>query len=72
MGYNDFNTQSDQNGMAGWIRWLYLIVGCFIVCLLIWMFMALSKHQIKQEEYENEVFPLEQTDSINPGISSPL
>ena len=33
-----------------WMWGLYVVVGCFIVCLLIWIFMEITKDEVKQQE----------------------
>lgn len=49
----EFDRPDDNRGpVIKWMWWLYIAVGLFIVCLLIWMFVALSKHQIDQEVAE--------------------
>lgn len=48
----DFDKPNENTGVIKWMWWLYIAVGLFIVCLLIWMFVALSKHQIDKEQEE--------------------
>lgn len=40
----------------GWMGWLYTIVGCFIVALLVLMFLDMSNHSRQLQD-----FPIEQT-----------
>lgn len=41
----------------GWMGWLYTIVGCFIVALLVLMFLDMSNHS----RHYQEDFPVVQT-----------
>lgn len=56
----DFNKPNGHTSPIGWIRWLYLIVGCFIICLLIWMFSMISKDQAEYNNPEISITPTEQ------------
>ena len=60
----DLERQENQNGMAGWIRWLYLIVGCVIVCILVWMFMALSNRQVELSQQQEATYQTVPTDTL--------
>lgn len=42
----EFNRPENKTGIIKWMWWLYVVAGLFIVCLLIWMFVALSKNQL--------------------------
>lgn len=35
-----------------WMWWLFVVVGLFIVCLLIWLFTAVSSDDAKQQEQD--------------------
>ena len=50
----DFEKPNDteSTGIIKWMWWLYIAVGLFVVCLLVWMFVALSKHQTDMQEDE--------------------
>lgn len=39
-----------KKGPISWIKWLFLIVGCFIVCLMIWIFMEMNKDAAEAQE----------------------
>ena len=64
--FPDFDKPDDNTGIIKWMWWVYTVVGLFIVCLLIWMFVALSKHQI--DVAQEEPWTVEQT--YNSGQSS--
>lgn len=44
--FNDFDTPR-QRRRGIW--WLYLVVGCFIVCLLVWIFSMLTKDDVEYD-----------------------
>lgn len=48
----DFDKPDSRTGIIKWMWWLYVALGLFVVCLLIWMFVALSKHQTDVEIQE--------------------
>lgn len=48
----EFQKPDESGNITKWMWWLYTIMGLFIVCLLIWMFVALSKHQLDKEQQE--------------------
>ena len=50
--FPDFDKPEERGGITKWMWWLYTVVGLFVICLLVWMFVALSKHQIDMEEQE--------------------
>ena len=39
-----------------WARWIFIIIALFIICLLIWMFVALSDNAIDHAENVAHVF----------------
>lgn len=51
----EFDKPDKRTGIIKWMWWLYVVTGLFIVCLLIWMFVALSKHQTDEQQYENAI-----------------
>ena len=58
---DDFSKPQDHTGIIRWMWWLYLVVGCFIVCLLIWMFSVISENQAK---YNNPYLVPQTTEQI--------
>ena len=50
--------------------WLFTIVGLFIICLLIWMFVALSDNEMdnqiieQQEQIDNSAQPAEANETV--------
>lgn len=63
----EFNPNPRPSSTIRWIKWLYLAVGCFIVCLLIWMFMEITKDDVKKQEQE-QIYQMEQS---SPGLQLP-
>ena len=47
-----FQKPNEDTGIIKWMWWIYVVVGLFVVCLLIWMFVVLSKHQIDKDIQE--------------------
>lgn len=50
-----FSRPENKTGIVKWMWWLYVVTGIFIVCLLIWMFVALSKNQL-DNQMENNLY----------------
>lgn len=46
----DFNIPVERRGRNRWMWWLFLVVGLFVICLLIWLFTAVSSDDVKQQE----------------------
>lgn len=64
----DFNERKGVVEKFGWMGWLYTIVGCFIVALLVLMFLDMSNY----EHFDN--LPPEATPAVqiaSPAITSP-
>lgn len=60
--FQDFDKPDNRSGLNGWMWALYIVTGLFVVCLLIWMFVALSKHEIieqKDNPFTEVVIPAE-------------
>ena len=55
----DFDNIPQRRRGLKWMWWLFVVVGLFIVCLLIWMFMAINEDDAKYHP-ENELAPTEQ------------
>lgn len=64
----EFDKPNNSGGITKWMWWLYTVVGLFVVCLLIWMFVALSKHQIVQQV--EEPWTIENSQTAGPSHSS--
>lgn len=56
----DFKKPQSTDGIIKWMWWLYIVVGCFIVCLLIWMFSMISKDSAQYNNSEISIPPTEQ------------
>ena len=54
----EFKQPKGPEGIIRWMWWLYIVVGCFIVCLLIWMFSAISENQAKYHNPDSIEYPM--------------
>lgn len=63
----EFDKPDSRTGIIRWMWWLYAVVGLFVICLLIWMFVALSKNRIDvayEEPWTDVPAQTVQTDSV--------
>lgn len=63
---DNFDNPKPRGPWTRWMFWLFIIVGLFVVCLLIWMFVAMSDNDIDRQ-IENEA--IEMNDST---INAPV
>ena len=65
----NFEPQPPSSNRQRWIWCLYLVVGAFIIALLIWMFVALSKHQEDMQMQEQSIYNTEMpADTVAPPL----
>ena len=51
----EFRERRGPTEVYRWMGWLYTIVGCFIVALLVLMFLDMSNKSRNQDYYEEQV-----------------
>ena len=59
---NDYRERKGVTETYRWMGWLYTVVGCFIVALLVLMFLDMSNHSRAIEYYDQ---------GGNPGLELP-